>query len=181
MLYRFVIISDEKDEFRRDILIDSEATFFELHDAILDSVSYEKDQVTSFFICNEDWEKETEITLVEMDTNSDEDSYVMNTTRLNELLDEEGMRLIYVFEPVTERVFFIELKEIITGKTQEKPECIKSTGTPPAQITDFNEIDTGTLGATNAEINSIFDEEEASLDEYDDFEDLHEDNQFEEY
>lgn len=73
MVYRFLILSDEVDNFKREIQIDSEATFLELQDAILDSVNFTKDQMTSFFICDDDWSKETEITLVEMDTSSDVD------------------------------------------------------------------------------------------------------------
>ena len=67
MLFRFLILSDEVDDFKREIKIDSEATFLDLHNAILDSVGYTKDQMCSFFICEDDWSKKTEITLVEMD------------------------------------------------------------------------------------------------------------------
>ena len=68
MVIKFRILSDEVDNFVREIAIDSEASFLDLHNAILDCVSYTKDQITSFFICNEDWEKEKEITLIEMDS-----------------------------------------------------------------------------------------------------------------
>ena len=68
MVFRFLILSDEVDDFKREIKIDAEATFLDLHDAILESVGYTKDQMCSFFICDDDWSKNTEITLVEMDT-----------------------------------------------------------------------------------------------------------------
>ena len=48
MVYKFLILSDEVDHFAREIEIDSEATFLELNDAILESVGYTKDQLTSF-------------------------------------------------------------------------------------------------------------------------------------
>ena len=38
MLFRFLILSDEADDFKREIKIDSEATFLDLQNAILDSV-----------------------------------------------------------------------------------------------------------------------------------------------
>ena len=63
MVYRFTIISDEVDDFIREIQIDSEATFYELHEAILKAAKYNNDQMTSFFICDEDWEKEKEVIL----------------------------------------------------------------------------------------------------------------------
>ena len=40
MIYRFTIISDEVDDFIREIKIDSEATFFDLHEAILKAAGY---------------------------------------------------------------------------------------------------------------------------------------------
>lgn len=140
MIYRFTIISNEIEEFIREIQIDSEATFYDLHKAILKSVNYPDDQMTSFFICDDNWEKETEITLEEMDTNSEEDSWVMRDTRLDEFLEEEKQKLIYVFDPLTERVFFIELSEIITGKELKAPVCVREEGDAPKQLLDFDEM-----------------------------------------
>lgn len=42
MIFKFTILSDEAEDFIRIIEIDSEATFFDLHNAILDSAGYEK-------------------------------------------------------------------------------------------------------------------------------------------
>lgn len=69
MIYRFTLISDEVDDFVREIQIDPEATFYDFHEAIVKSVGYTNDQMTSFFICVVNWEKEKEITLEEMDDN----------------------------------------------------------------------------------------------------------------
>ena len=57
MIYRFTIISDEVDDFVREIQIDPEATFYDFHEAILKSAGYTNDQMTSFFICDDDWER----------------------------------------------------------------------------------------------------------------------------
>ena len=46
MVYRFTLISDEVDDFIREIKIDSEATFFDLHEAILKAAGYKDDQMT---------------------------------------------------------------------------------------------------------------------------------------
>ena len=48
MIYRFTIISDEVDDFVREIQIDPEATFYDFHEAILKSAGYTNDQMTSF-------------------------------------------------------------------------------------------------------------------------------------
>lgn len=140
MIYRFTIISDEVDDFVREIQIDPEATFFDFHEAILKAAGYTNDQMTSFFICDDDWEKEKEITLEEMDNNPEMDSWIMKETRLNELIEDEKQKLLYVFDYMTERCFFIELSEIITGKEIKGAKCTKKLGEAPKQTVDFEEM-----------------------------------------
>jgi hypothetical protein len=140
MIYRFTLISDEIDNFIREIQINPEATFFDFHEAILKSVNYTNDQMTSFFICDDNWEKEQEITLEEMDTNSEMDSWVMSETTLNELIEDEKQKLLYVFDNMTERCFFIELSEIITGKDIKTAVCTRKGGDVPKQTIDFEEL-----------------------------------------
>ena len=82
-----------------------------------------------------------EITLVEMDTSSEEDCYVMADTQLEELLEDEHQKLLFVFDYMTERAFFMELREIVPGKDLDAPICSKSVGTPPAQIVSFDEFE----------------------------------------
>ena len=143
MIYRFTIISDEVDDFVRERQIDPEATFFDLHEAILKAANYTNDQMTSFFICDDDWEKEKEITLEEMDNNPEMDSWIMKETRLNELIEDEKQKLLYVFDYMTERCFFIELSEIITGKEIKGAKCTKKSGEAPKQTVDFEEMAAG--------------------------------------
>ena len=140
MIYRFTLISDEVDDFIREIKIDSEATFFDLHEAILKAAGYKDDQMTSFFICDDDWEKDQEITLEDMGSSSEEDSYIMRETRLSDLVEDEKQKLLYVFDPLAERVFFIELSEIITGKDLDKAVCSRKAGEAPKQTVDFDEM-----------------------------------------
>lgn len=140
MIYRFTIISDEVDDFVREIQIDPEATFYDFHKAILTSVGYTDDQMTSFFTCDDDWEKEKEITLEEMGGDSEEDSWVMKETEVSELVEDEKQKLLYVFDYLTERCFFIELSEIITGKDMEGAKCTKKAGEAPKQTMDIEDI-----------------------------------------
>lgn len=165
MLFRFLILSDEVDDFKREIKIDSEATFFDLHNAILDSVGFAKDQMASFFVCEDDWSKKTEITLLEMDTSSETDNYLMEDTPLDELLEDEHQKLLYVFDYMTERAFFMELREIITGKSLTAPLCSLSEGLPPSQMIDFDDIDI--KPATSEVGEDFYGDSEYNIDEID--------------
>ena len=103
MIYKITFSCEEGEDFRRVFEADSEATFLDLHKAILESVKYPDDQMTSFFMCNDRWEKEQEVTLVPMDSNFEYDNMVMEDTRLSDLIEEQGQRLIYIFDPMFER------------------------------------------------------------------------------
>ena len=140
MVYKFRLLSDEAEDFRRDIEIDSEASFHDLHKAILESVAYKDDQMTSFFLCDDRWEKEQEITLEDMGTRSDEDSWIMRETIIGDMIEEEKQHLLYVFDPLADRVFFIELSKIKYGESLETAKCTKSLGEAPVQTLDFEEI-----------------------------------------
>ena len=140
MVYNFLILSDEDELFLREIAIDADSTFLDLHEAIVASCNYDLHQMASFFICSDDWEKEQEITLVEMDTSSEYDSLTMGKTVLNDYVSEEGQQLLYVFDYLMERGFFIRLEEITTGKNLVEAVCIKSEGKAPEQISSDDDF-----------------------------------------
>lgn len=167
MVYRFKLVSDEADNFSREIEIDSEASFLQLRNAILDSVGYSKDELDSFFLCDDEWQKEEEITLEDMDTSSDKDSWLMETTPLYEMIEEEGQKLIFVFDYMTERCFFMEMKEAIPGRTLAEPICILKKGKAPEQHIDIEEFE------------KAIDDKVASR-EYDITDDFYDDNQYDE-
>lgn len=133
MIYKITLSSEEGVNFRLTLEADSEATFLELHKAIIQAVHYKDDQMTSFFMCNDSWEKEQEVTLVEMGKSFEYDNMVMESTRLSELMEEQGQRLIYIFDPMFERYFFGKLQEITAG-TMEGVKCVEVRGTAPEQL-----------------------------------------------
>ena len=78
MIFRIKFISDEVDGFVREVKIDSDATFLDLNAIILASCKFPDDQMTSFYVCNEEWERGEQITREDMGTgDSDEDIFVM--------------------------------------------------------------------------------------------------------
>ena len=165
MVYKFRLLSDEVEDFRRDIEIDSDATFMELHEAILKSAGYPDDQMTSFFICNDNWIKEVEITREDMGGMSEDENYVMDETVIGDLVEDEKQKLMYVFDPLGDRVFYMELSKIEFGKDIDKAVCTRSVGEAPAQTLDFEELmSKGNTNIANEDINEDF----YGSDDYDD-------------
>ena len=140
MIYLIKFSCDEVDDFRRVYEADSEATFLELHQAILKSAGYPNDQMTSFFMCNDRWEKGQEVTLVEMGSNFEYDNMIMESTRLSDLLEENGQRILYVFDPMSERCFFGRVAEILPGM-RSGVACVESEGIAPLQIQQDDLLD----------------------------------------
>lgn len=168
MIFRFRLVSDEVSNFKREIEIDGTATFLDLKNAICDSVNYDKNEMCSFFICDDDWEKQKEITLEEMD--ADSDCYLMDECVLSDFLDDEGQKLLFTFDYMTDRSLFMELKKIITGRVLMDPVCTLALGKAPQQNVDIDEytrkIDEKAANVAAQNIEDL-DEEFYGADEYD--------------
>ncbi|MDE6366272.1 MAG: hypothetical protein K2L33_01690, partial [Muribaculaceae bacterium] len=133
MIYNFRVVSDEVDNFRRDIQIDADASFLDLRNAIYDSVGYDKNQMCSFFICDSRWEKEREITLEDMGLDASEDAYLMEDTILSDEIEDEGQRLMLTFDYLNDRSFYIEMKSSVTGRNLIDALVASSMGQAPKQ------------------------------------------------
>lgn len=176
MVYKFRLLSDEVNNFKREITIDAGATFLDLKNAICDSVDYDKNQLCSFFICDDNWEKEKEITLEDMGLDASEDSWLMDDTVLEDMIEDEGQKLLFVFDYLTERAFFMEMAEYVPGSTLKDPVCSLSQGQAPPQFEDLNldELDARTDAKAAAAASALsfedmdeFDDEQIDLDDLD--------------
>jgi hypothetical protein len=153
MVYRFKLVSDEVTNFFREIEIDSENTFLQLRNVILDSVDYTKDELDSFFLCNDEWERMEEITLEDMgNSSSDQDIWIMENTEIGELIEDEGQKLVFEFDYLTERSFFMELKEIMPSRSLVEPLCTMKLGKAPKQSIDMDEFANVEVKPTNADV-----------------------------
>ena len=168
MVYKFLVGSEESENFKLEIAIDSEDTFMRLRNAILDAAGYAKDQMDSFYICDDDWNKEKEVTFMDMGTDSDEDIWLMDETHLDE---DEGQKLKFVFDYMTERYFYMKLKEVVPGKTLHDPLCQRKEGKAPKENVDFETFSPAVAKVVDTAIDDLdaefygedeFDEEEIS-------------------
>jgi hypothetical protein len=138
MIYHFRAISNESDDFILDIAIDSKLRFIDLHNFIQEVLKFDTTQITSFFVTDEDWNKEQEITLVDM--MEVDGPHVMDAVQIEELITKRKQRLLYAFDLFAERVLFMELTQI-DGGTLNHPICTRKDGTPPIQFLDPLELE----------------------------------------
>jgi len=138
MTIKLRLISGEDDDFIRDIEVGAEATFYDLHNYIQNLLDFEEGQIASFFITDENWNKEEEITLMDMEMEESSDSFLMEDTKLNQFITKPKQRLLYAFDFFNERNLFIECYDINDNECK-KIKCVYSAGNPPDQL-DLSDI-----------------------------------------
>ncbi|AFL81726.1 Plasmid pRiA4b ORF-3-like protein [Aequorivita sublithincola DSM 14238] len=111
MIYRFRIILDTHEDVFRDIEIESSATLEDFHNAITQSFGFDGQEMASFYTTNELWEEDEEISLFDV---SDEPGGVriMGETYLEDVVDKEDTRLLYVYDFLNMWTFMVELADI---------------------------------------------------------------------
>ena len=135
MIYLFRIVSDEDPDFFRDVVAEGSDTFLELHQTLQKNMAYDANQLASFFITNEMWEKEQEITLIDMMQDPNQGTPTMDQVTLDKYLSEINQRMIYVFDFFAERAFYMELIEMEDQtSSKDTPFIAQEGGDPPPQL-----------------------------------------------
>ena len=71
---------------------------------------------------------------------------------------DKGQRLLFEYDNISGRVFFLELKEIVLGKNLDKPECTYSEGDAPAQLMDIDDFDVKVVKGGAAKTDDFIDD-----------------------
>lgn len=114
MIYRFRIILDhmtEEDIFR-DIEIRKTDTLEDLHNTITQSFGFDGTEMASFYVSDDKWNQGEEISLFNMNETGSQ-ARLMHETVLEDIVDEERTKLIYVYDFLNMWTFFVELGEIV--------------------------------------------------------------------
>lgn len=162
MIFKFRMLSDEAEEFVRDYEVRYDMNLADFHAYLRDSVGYSDAEMASIFTSDAEWEKLREFTSVDMGLDAEDDSFSvplpMERVALGQIMHEKFGRLIYVFDLLNERQFFIELLETkFPEEGAQYPRIVTEEGEPPIQCIP---------GAMPVEA-SIFDE---AMDEFGEFE-----------
>ena len=135
MIFLFRIISDENLDFLRDLVAGGSDTFLDLHKVLQKELGYDPTQLASFYITNENWEKELEITLIDMMQEPGVTTFTMDQVTLEERITELNQRMLYLFDFFSERAFFIELIEMEDEiSPRQTPFIGHCQGDPPPQL-----------------------------------------------
>ncbi len=150
LAYKFRINFEDQDDFLRDIELRSDLTFEDFHHAIVNNLNLDPGMLSSFFICDHNFRKQQEISLVDMNPEEevklepeDEESAasspkvtVMKDSALCDFIDDPHQRLIYVYDYINYWTFYIELIKIVAADPQvDYPRVTRSVGAIPREFT----------------------------------------------
>lgn len=162
--FRVLLDTEQESEIFRDITIDENDNFESLYNAIISAFRFQGDQMASFYISNDNWDKGHEISLMDMnygDESIDEVASVMSGAVLRDFMEAPDQKVILVYDFLRMWIFLIELLEK-TDEIVEAPAVLLAVGmAPPEDSRAVNLEEEDDFG---------FDEED-ELDEDDDFED----------
>ena len=138
MVYKFRVILDAEEDIFRDIAILSEDTLEDLHNAIFNSFGFDGMEVASFYTCDDTWNQEDEIPMFDAGDVPGEQK-TMSDYQLEDLLDKQNTKIIYVYDFINMWTFLVELAAI-EDQTPGNiyPETIFSHGEMPDEAIEKN-------------------------------------------
>lgn len=159
MVYKFRMLSDEDELFLRDFEVDADSTFYTFHEVIQENLGFDPGQLASFFLADEQWNKGMELTLIDMQNDTEMAAIPMDKVKINELMSNRRERLLYVYDIFTDRSLFIELIDILEPNPAMKyPVCTASVGEAPIQLAEDFAFEGDIPFEEPNEIDDIYDE-----------------------
>lgn len=146
LIYRFKITFEDHEDFLREIELLADQTFEDFHQAILGNLGLDPGMLASFFICDHRYRKQTEIQLVDTESQSlpDEESEqddeasdgsLMHESLLKDYIDDPHQRLLFVYDNMNQWNFYIELAKIKRANTEHTyPRISRSKGAVPREL-----------------------------------------------
>jgi len=179
--FRVLLDSESNGEIFRDILIDDTENFESFYKAIIASFRFQGDQMASFYVSNDTWDKGHEISFMDMtydDDSIDSPAAVMKDAIIKDFLEEPDQKFILVYDFLRMWIFLIELIGY-EKEGPEKPAVLMAVGMAPPEdsraATENDELFAGDLNDEEEEDDLGFDDYEdgmsdedyTNLDEYD--------------
>lgn len=133
--FRVLLDSSDNNEIFRDVLIADHENFDTFYKAILDAFHFGGDQMASFYMSNDNWDKGYEISLFDMAFGEDPEQIlpgVMSECRIADFIQEEDQKIILVHDFMRMWIFLIELIDF-SQDTPEYPRVVLSVGNAPAE------------------------------------------------
>lgn len=164
---KFRISWEDEESIYRDILIKSEQTFLEFHQAILNAFEFLDEKNATFFRSNDNWQRGREIILQPDDQPRKVTPLLMVQTSLRDVIKNPNAKFIYLYDFVKGWTFMVELISVTReeNKNLVYPVCIRKEGPPPKQYGKSKPDKPDTMIETNDQYDLSDQDEESGFSE----------------
>lgn len=133
--FRVLLDSEKDQEVFRDILIDENENFETFYRTILAAFNFEGQEMGSFYMSNDEWDKGYEIGLMDMRFSDEEEDLpgVMSQCVLKDFMEVSDQKVILVYDFLRMWIFLIELQGTADKDVTGKPEVAMSMGIAPPE------------------------------------------------
>ena len=108
MQLKLRVILNVKEDVLRDIITVSDISLKEFNKILYSVFGFETQEVSTFFLTNDNWEQLDEIKIFKIDENDE----IMDNTPISNFFNSENDKIIYVYDFLNYWTFFVELYEI---------------------------------------------------------------------
>lgn len=162
MVYKFRVILDAEEDVFRDIAILEEDTLEDLHNAIINAFGFDGLEPGSFYTSDDEWSQGDEIPLFDTGDTPGEQKTMANYV-LNDILDEDNTKIIYVYDFLNMWTFFVELAAIEEPEAATAyPDLLFSHGEMPDSAPD-NAFSANIEDDIYGEFDDDYDEEDMDM------------------
>ncbi len=181
--FRVLLDSKESTEIFRDVIIPDSATFSDLYKISIESFGFKGDQMASFYMSNDEWDKGQEITLEDMSFGDEENSTpIMDKATVSEFIEAPDQKIILVYDFIKMWIFLLELVAY-EKETPSQPIIALTVGDAPKENSRSGD-DNDAMFAGEFEEFGEDEDDEFGFDDFDDDyneEDYSSFNEFDDY
>ncbi|HRH37030.1 MAG TPA: hypothetical protein PK760_01715 [Flavobacteriales bacterium] len=146
--YRFRVLIDHESEAFRDIEIQSEQTFLDLHKAIKEAFGFIGQEMACFYVSDGEWNKGPEIPLADLGFGQDDDQApaLMDQVLISDHMRSTNQRFVYAYDFLHMWMFMVEL--IHAGDPEKGatyPRVVMSMNEAPDEHSKEDDLTAGIL------------------------------------
>jgi len=166
--YKFRVLLDNPSdqEIFRDIQINQKASFEEFYRTVLSAFGFKGDQMASFYVSDEEWNKGEEISLLDVNYDPDADPVgLMADLELKDRVEVPDQKFILVHDFLSMWIFLVELQSI-EQETIDEPKVLLAIGQAPDEQSRISNSDSEEFDF-DSEFEDDYDEEDYDFDDLD--------------
>lgn len=134
-ILRFRVYWEDDDQTYRDIEIQGNQTFMDLHKCILTAFEFDAKHTASFYESDDKWHQGREINSEVLVNKKDAPALSMIKTPVSALIANPDQKFVYVYDPAKKWTFLVELTHVSKEEQSRRayPFVLRKEGIAPAQ------------------------------------------------